>query len=112
MRNDNGFMVVMMKDGKLVDVDCRELGYCSKGKWYFEYYCDSDYWRELKERTLKVCFYECVCCGKGDKLSMHHKNYNNLWREVPIKDVVILCDRCHDWVYKKRYGLVGNKGVW
>ena len=44
---------------------------------------------------------ECEKCGKKKRLTVHHKNYKNLYKEER-KDVSILCWKCHKGLHRKK----------
>lgn len=58
----------------------------------YEVYLKSDHWKELKNLWLPGT--DCYGCDFGEKLEIHHINYENLWGEQP-DDIIILCRRCH-----------------
>ena len=46
----------------------------------------------------------CVLCGLAnkDKLTAHHRNYYNLFRESALTDVSCICNRCHGSYHRGR----------
>ncbi|MCC8101447.1 MAG: HNH endonuclease [Clostridiales bacterium] len=70
----------------------------------YEAYLKSKEWREKREQRLEIDNYECQACHtKGSKqnpLEIHHLNYMSLMHEVPERDLVCLCRRCHRRLHK------------
>jgi len=50
----------------------------------------------LKELWLDAT--NCYGCDFGEKLEIHHINYESLWNEQP-DDIIILCRRCHTKIH-------------
>ena len=65
-------------------------------------YLSSYKWKKKCEEKKKSVGYKCEKCGRDKylcKLSVHHLTYEHFGDE-PLKDLEVLCDRCHkpaDW---------------
>ena len=62
---------------------------------YFEY-LKSPEWRELRGEVIRRAEFRCEQCGLelGWRGEVHHKSYENLFREV-LDDLEYLCPDCH-----------------
>lgn len=72
-------------------------------KWYGEVYLKSPHWENTREKTLKRDEYRCRFCGcsstKSNCLEVHHRDYDNLWRETD-STLITLCKRCHNGMHR------------
>ena len=57
-------------------------------------YLQSGWWKSRRAEAIRQVGYKCQLCGALYKLTVHHKNYDNLWRER-LCDIVVLCEKCH-----------------
>ena len=71
----------------------QSLGPESKHTSYKEY-INSYEWRKKREKAFELLGRECMRCSEKENLIVHHRNYDNLYRET-TDDVEILCKRCH-----------------
>ena len=53
------------------------------------------HWYNLKRRHLKRTGGRCPVCRRKVDLQLHHNTYIR-WGRERMKDVCILCDRCHE----------------
>ena len=59
-------------------------------------YLQSDKWNSIKEKVLRRDNHICQECGNTDKLIVHHKTYEHIFKEAKyLDDLVILCKECH-----------------
>ena len=69
-------------------------------------YLKSDTWQRLRSQRLKIDNYKCQRCGRPFDLQVHHLFYpTELGTENPYRDLITLCDTCHEIVehQKKEY---------
>lgn len=66
----------------------------------YKEYLNSDNWRKIKSKALDYYGNSCVLCGVNTNISVHHRNYKNLYKET-VFDLVVLCNRCHKFVHQK-----------
>lgn len=54
-------------------------------------------WAAFRERVLKDRGARCERCGSSERLQVHHLRYKRgkLAWQYDMKDVLLLCDRCH-----------------
>jgi len=57
-------------------------------------YIQSDKWKILKEKRLKIANRSCEICKRKNNLQLHHITYERLGDEI-IEDLIILCKKCH-----------------
>ena len=73
-------------------------------------YIKSDTWKQKRAERKKLDGNKCKSCGSNIRLQVHHKNYCSFGNEDVKKDLVTLCDECHDkktlLSRKKRRGVV------
>ena len=69
---------------------------------YYEY-INSKKWK-YKSKLFTNIVKKCKTCSSNEGLGCHHKHYNTLGRET-LKDVEILCWRCH----KKLHNHMGDR---
>lgn len=81
----------------------------SEGRGY-KSYLTSDWWKEIRKRTLQKFNFKCCACGTKENLHVHHSSYrykNSPRMDKAMKDVVLLCNYCHQDFHKK-YGVKSN----
>lgn len=69
-------------------------------------YLRSPEWQQLRSQRLKIDNYKCQRCGRPFDLQVHHLYYPmELGTEDPWRDLITLCDGCHELVehQKKEY---------
>lgn len=72
----------------------------------YNQYLRSPEWQALRSQRLKIDNYKCQRCGRPFDLQVHHLFYPaELGTEDPYRDLVTLCDACHEIVehQKKEY---------
>ena len=60
-------------------------------------YLASDVWKIKREAVFLLKWRSCELCWAIEKLCVHHKTYENVWKEE-MEDLQVLCNSCH---YKK-----------
>lgn len=76
----------------------RSLGSAVMGRYY-----KTRHFRGLVEAGIEL-YGTCVLCGKSPgetTLTMHHRHYRSLFSEDALKDVVLVCQRCHRHHHRK-----------
>lgn len=63
-------------------------------KWTYQSYMHSPQWKRKRRKAFAFYGNKCNCCGSTESLQVHHKTYDNLYRE-PLTDLEILCSGCH-----------------
>jgi 5-methylcytosine-specific restriction endonuclease McrA len=63
-------------------------------------YLETDHWKQLRKRKLRLSGYKCQICGSKEDLNVHHNTYENRGCEKD-EDLVVLCNECH----KKHHGI-------
>lgn len=67
-------------------------------------YLQSEYWKEARNKRLKIDGYRCQMCGSKDDLEVHHLSYHYVFKENGLNDrgqsvidteLVTLCHDCH-----------------
>lgn len=59
-------------------------------------YLQTDVWRELRTKRLRLDNYQCQNCGTAMNLQVHHIRYPEVWGTENIyTDLITLCDDCH-----------------
>ena len=62
-------------------------------------YLKSDTWQRLRSKRLAIDGYKCQRCGRPFDLQVHHLAYPlELGTEDPYRDLITLCDTCHELV--------------
>ncbi|MHA1213097.1 MAG: HNH endonuclease [Candidatus Heimdallarchaeota archaeon] len=69
--------------------------------WTYKEYIKSDEWKIKRAFALNRTGHRCEKCGSQYKLEVHHKTYDNLYKESP-KDLEVLCAKCHTEADEKR----------
>lgn len=67
----------------------------------YKKYLLSDEWAQLKIDLFNQRSKKCEKCGSKKQICVHHKNYNNIFKEEP-SDLIILCKKCHE----KEHGIL------
>ena len=66
-------------------------------------YLKSDTWQKLRSVRLKIDGYKCQRCGRPFDLQVHHLFYpEELGTEDPYRDLITLCDYCHEVVENEK----------
>ena len=69
----------------------------------YQYFLKSEYWEIIRDMVLKRDKYKCKKCVATYKLQVHHKTYENHFREHNhLKDLVTLCESCHKKEHAKK----------
>lgn len=64
-------------------------------------YLKSEHWKQVRKWCLEKCGYKCGFCKKEfhpSNLQVHHWTYENLGKELE-RDLIVLCNRCHEKVH-------------
>lgn len=62
----------------------------------YEEYIRTELWKNKRRERLIIDDNECQLCCSKEGLQIHHKHYNSLGNEDVKKDLLTLCQRCHD----------------
>jgi len=66
-------------------------------------YLKTDEWRRRRFLALSIAGEHCqVCNAPGPGLQVHHRRYDHIGEERPVRDLTVLCERCHELF--SRYG--------
>lgn len=67
-------------------------------------------WFEFRKKVFKKRGRKCEVCGCKDHLQVHHMKYRwpKLAWEYDIKDMRVLCPRCHAEAHGKQYDYVAE----
>jgi len=71
----------------------------TKNKEYTAY-INSKAWREKRKEKLSIQNV-CEICGSEENLHIHHNNYKNFKNEQ-MKDLNVVCEKCHSDIHKQR----------
>lgn len=72
-------------------------------------YLRSDTWQRLRSQRLKIDGYKCQRCGRPFDLQVHHLFYpDELGTEDPYRDLITLCDCCHEIIEQQKKEYKGN----
>jgi len=63
-------------------------------------YINSPAWRKKRIQTYWCLGKICEACGSSKKIHVHHNNYEALGNEKIFRDLVILCESCHNAFHK------------
>ena len=67
-------------------------------------YLKSDTWQRLRSQRLAIDGYRCQRCGRPFDLQVHHLAYPlELGTEDPYRDLITLCDTCHELVEHQKH---------
>jgi hypothetical protein len=62
---------------------------------YYQEYLKTEQWKAVKRIALDIAGDKCQLCSSSDgELNVHHNSYKNLKKET-MKDLIVLCDKCH-----------------
>ena len=77
-------------------------------------YLRSPEWQNLRSQRLKIDNYRCQRCGRPFDLQVHHLYYPiELGTEDPYRDLITLCDGCHELVeHQKQAFRKDKKDAW
>ena len=66
-------------------------------------YLRSEKWQKLRSERLKIDGYKCQRCGRPFDLQVHHLFYPpELGTEDPYRDLITLCDICHELIEQQK----------
>lgn len=92
-----------------ITLDISPEGYCKyhqyqatekDGRNKYEKYLKSDVWKVKRAIVLGVLGETCKLCGRRGT-SVHHNTYDRLYHEDLLRDLTVLCSRCHKNWHKK-----------
>jgi len=73
-------------------------------------YLRSETWQRLRSERLKIDGYKCQRCGRPFDLQVHHLYYPpELGTEDVHRDLITLCDMCHELVEHQKQEFRYNK---
>jgi len=64
----------------------------------YKVYLQSVEWREKAKIIMERDNNKCVLCDTQEKLQVHHKTYDRLYKEEP-EDLITLCNSCHKKIH-------------
>jgi hypothetical protein len=70
-------------------------------------YLQSSSWLEKRKAAIARAEGRCQLCNSTSQLQVHHRTYERVGDERP-QDLVTLCDSCHYWFHKARFGSGGG----
>lgn len=81
----------------------------------YQEYLKTPHWQEIRLRVLESGNNECAKCHSQVDLAVHHKNYENIGKEIN-NDLIILCEVCHTKhhnaeKYPVKFGELFNNGI-
>ena len=65
-------------------------------------YMQTSVWKDLRAARMKLDHFRCAnpACMRAYNLEVHHTRYPQVWGEEDVeRDLVTLCDNCHEWVH-------------
>jgi 5-methylcytosine-specific restriction endonuclease McrA len=69
----------------------------------YRWYMKSPQWQKKREEALALRGSSCERCGRDgtphNPMHVHHRNYLRLGYEDVGRDLLILCEECHDLVH-------------
>jgi hypothetical protein len=68
-----------------------------------EKYEKTDHFARVRE-GVEGMYGTCVLCNRSKNLVVHHRHYRSLFREDLVRDVVLLCQRCHGRYHRGHRG--------
>jgi 5-methylcytosine-specific restriction endonuclease McrA len=76
----------------------------------YKEYLETDYWKELKKRVLQDANYTCSFCHERNlEMQVHHRSYEHKGYFLEeLKDLIVLCEDCHDNVHLLRRASIEN----
>ena len=63
-------------------------------------YLQSDHWKEVRLKRLKIDENACAICKSKNNLNVHHISYKNLGNEDVETDLITLCHPCHAMLHR------------
>ena len=64
-------------------------------------YLQTDIWRAIRNRRIRMDCYQCQMCGTAKNLHVHHIRYPDVWGTENVEDdLITLCDSCHAKVHE------------
>lgn len=72
----------------------------------YDDYLASSRWNTLRMEACRLAEERCQLCNKSGVLHVHHRSYARLGTSQERKDLVVLCERCHE----KFHGIAGSGG--
>lgn len=57
-------------------------------------------WRRLRQKVIDRDEGKCVLCWDTEKLHVHHMKYTGAVWEAPMKDLITLCEGCHNELHR------------
>ncbi len=73
----------------------------NNNKTSYKKYLNSDGWTKKRRHAFVTLGNVCEICHSKEELEVHHNNYTNLGKEKPRRDLVVLCQKCHQCLHLK-----------
>jgi len=67
----------------------------------YKEYLQTDHWKAMRNRQLKLANYKCQLCSNKENLNVHHNTYENRGEEKD-EDLITLCKNCHGKFHDKQ----------
>jgi 5-methylcytosine-specific restriction endonuclease McrA len=62
----------------------------------YEEFLKTPYWKAIAGKVRVKFGYKCILCSSSQKISIHHKTYENHGDELRnLDDLIVLCGECH-----------------
>lgn len=84
----------------MMDKTICKTGWESLGFKSYKDFLSSKFWNDKREIIIS-CHPYCSNCGTKENLCVHHLTYETLGNES-MKDVEVLCFKCHSKIHEKR----------
>jgi len=59
-------------------------------------YLRSERWAQLRDAAIKKAEGRCQVCNSPEELNVHHRDYGRLGEDGEERDLVVLCQVCHE----------------
>jgi len=77
----------------------------------YEEYLQSREWARIRNEAMSAAEWRCQICGTHSSkatLEAHHRDYRRLGKPGELKDVTVLCARCHE-LFHERLNAIGQR---
>lgn len=71
----------------------------SQRQQQYDEYLKTEHWRILRNMVLERDGFKCRQCKGMENLQAHHVFYRPRWEDSMVKDLVTLCNDCHEKVH-------------
>jgi len=81
---------------------CQQTSKLSKKQKAYNKFIQSPEWQAIRVNLFSIRGKKCEQCDSVDRINVHHKTYKRFGGKENPEDLLILCNKCHAIIHKKK----------